>query len=562
VSGLLQLLSLGARSLSASQLAQATVGNNAANAATPGFSRRRVTLTEAPGLQIPQGFLGTGVVAEDVVRLRNAFIDVQRRLDRQELNYSTAQADILAGAETFFAPADASGLATSLNGLFAAFGDLAVRPDDGAVRRALLIEAQAFVDAVRQTRVRLDQLKSDTFGAIETRVTEINDVAGRLARLNAEMSQAAPDPSLADERDRLADRLAELIGVRVTTRPDGTVQAVVDGTGIQLVDGSRAATIVATGTAMAGTVGLTIDGIALASVRGELGGLLAARNSTADGVPSIIANLDSLASGVITAVNRVHASGAGLTLPQSVTGSVTVATPAAMLDAAGLMPTPANGTLELGVFTAAGVFVSAGSVAVDPATMSLDDLAAALDALPDITAAVVAGQLQVSATNAGNRLALGPDSSDSLVALGVNGLFTGSDSASIAVSSALTADPSLIAAAQADFTAGVVSPGDGRNARALQALAASRVFGTSSETATEFLGTVGGAVGATVQAARARVDVHEALLAAAEAQHQAASGVNLDEELADMVRYQRSYEAAARYIRTIDEMVGTLMEIL
>jgi flagellar hook-associated protein 1 FlgK len=556
------MLGIGARSLAAAQLAQATVGNNAANAATPGFTRRRVTVTEAPGIQTPQGFVGTGVIAEDVTRLRNAFIDVQRRLDRQELNFSRAQADVLTGAEPLFSPADASGLATSLDGLFAAFGDLASRPEDGAVRRALLIEAQAFVDSVRQTRIRLDQLQSDTFDAIGTRAAEVNEVASRLAALNAEMTQAAADPSLADERDRLADRLAELIGVRVTTRPDGSVQAVVDGTGIQLVDGARAIPVAVTGSAMTGTVGLTVGGIAVASVRGELGGLLAARNSAQDGIPSIITNLDTLASGVVTAVNRVHASGAGLTLPQSVTGSVTVGNPAALLNAAGLTPTPVAGTLQLGVFTAAGAFVSTSSVAVDPAAMSLNALAAAIDALPDLTAAVVSGRLQISATNPANRVAFGPDSSDSLVALGVNGLFTGSDSASVAVSTALTADPSLIAAARADLTAGLVSPGDGTNARALQALAFSRLFSAGSETASEFLGGIGAATGATVQAATARADVQSALLAAAEAQHQAASGVNLDEELADMLRYQRSYEAGARYIRTIDEMVRSLLDIV
>jgi len=561
VSGLFQLLGLGSRSLSAAQLAQATVGNNAANAATPGFTRRRVTLTEAPSVTLSQGVVGSGVVAEEVVRLRNAFIDMQRRLDRQELNYSKAQAEVMTRAEALFAPADASGLATSLNGLFAAFGELAVRPEDQAVRGAVLAEARAFADAVQQTRRRLAQLQADTFETIRARATEVNSAAARLAALNGEIG-SPPDPTLADERDRLVDRLAELLGVRVTERSDGTVQVVIDGTGIQLVDGARAATLAVTGSATTGTVALTVDGLALAATRGEIGGLLDTRNSATDGLPSVIADLDALASGVITAVNRVHASGSGLTLPQSVTGSVTVADPTAMLNAAGLVPTPVNGTLTLGVFTATGAFVSSGSVAVDPATMSLNALASAIDALPDIDAAVVGGRLQISATNPANRVAFGPDTSDSLVALGVNGLFTGSDAASIAVSTDLTADPSRLAAAQADFTGGVVSPGDGRNARALQALASRRVFDGNTQTAAEFLGAIGAAAGATVQAANARADVQEALLAAAEAQQQEASGVNLDEELADMVRYQHTYEAAARYIRTVDDMLRALLEMV
>ncbi len=562
MSGLFQLLSIGARSLSAAQIAQATVGNNAANAATVGYTRRRVTLAEAPSVEVGSLRLGTGVTVDEVARLRNAFVDLQRRLDRQELNYSKAQADVLGRAEALFGAADTSALGTGLDELFAAFGDLAARPEDVAVRRTVIAQAQSLVDTLHQTRRRLDQLEADTFDTIRQRVDEVNGLAARVAEINAATTQSSPDPALADERDRLIDRLAELIGVQVTTRGDGSVQVVVGGTGVQLVDGVRAGTLAVTGSPTGGTVALSLDGVALDAPRGELGGLLAARNSSTDGLPAVIADLDTLASGVITAVNRVHASGAGLTLAQSVTGSVAVANPAAMLDSAGLTPTPVSGTLTLGVFTATGTFVGSGGVTVDPATMSLNDLAAAIDALPDVSATVSGGRLVISATNPANRIAFGPDTSDALVALGVNGFFTGTGAADIDVSPDLVSDPSRIAAAQADFAAGVVSPGDGRNARALQALATSRVFTGGTQTASEFFAGMGAALGATVHASSARADVQQALLAASEAQFQSASGVNVDEELTDMVRYQHAYEAAARYISTVDEMLRALMEMV
>lgn len=562
MSGLFQLLGLGARSLSAAQLAQATVGNNAANAATPGFSRRRVSLAEAPTVRLTSGVFGTGVIAGEITRLRDQLIDAQRRVDSQQLEYSRAQAGILAQVEALLGPAGQGSLATTLNGLFAAFGDLAVRPEDPATRQALLGKGEAFATVLKQTQSRLQQLKTDAFDAIGTRVTEVNATASRLAEINRQRVAGTNDPALADEQDRLVDRLAQLIGARATQRADGSVQVVIEGTGIQLVDGPRAATVALSGAPTTGTVSLTVSGTTLTTASGEIGGLMAMRNSSTNGLPKILSDLDALAGGVITAINRVHASGAGRTLAQSVTGSVTVSSSAVPLNTLGLTPPPTSGTLTLGVFTSTGTFVSSSSVAVDPTTMSLTALAAAIDALPDISASVSGGRLVINATSPTNRIAFGTDTSDSLTALGVNGFFTGTDAASIAVSTDLTADPSRIAAAQADFVAGVVSAGDNRNARALQALQAGLFMSGNTQTASGFLGSLGAAVGTSMQSATAQVDVNEALLAAADAQRQSVSGVNLDEELADMVRYQHAYEASARYIQTVNEMIKSLLEII
>jgi flagellar hook-associated protein 1 FlgK len=282
------------------------------------------------------------------------------------------------------------------------------------------------------------------------------------------------------------------------------------------------------------------------------------RNSTTDGLPAALANLDALAQGMIAEVNRVHASGAGLSLIGTQTGGVTVAAPAAPLATAGLSPAPVNGTLTIGIFDAAGALVSSGNVVIDPTTMSLNALAAAIDALPDVASSVSGGRLVVNAENVANRLAF-TDTSSTLAALGVNSFFTGTNAATIGVDPALVADPYRVAAAQADFTTGLVSPGDGRNALALQALADSPFLGGGTQTPATFLGASGAAIGASARNAHARMDTQQVLLAAAEAQRQSRSGVNLDEEMADMVRFQHAYEASARYISTVDEMLQTLL---
>src|SRR5262249_59329649 len=116
-------------------------------------------------------------------------------------------------------------------------------------------------------------------------------------------------------------------------------------------------------------------------------------------LPSVIGAVDSLASGIITAVNRLHATGAGLTLAGSLTGSTVVASPSAPLASAGLAVTPQSGTLGIGVFDSTGALLSIGTPAPDPTTMSLADLATALSAVPGVSASVSVGRLTLAAPN-------------------------------------------------------------------------------------------------------------------------------------------------------------------
>jgi flagellar hook-associated protein 1 FlgK len=343
---------------------------------------------------------------------------------------------------------------------------------------------------------------------------------------------------------------------------DGTASVVVAGTGIQLVDGVRAATVGVSGDSVVGAATITVDGFTLAAPGGEVGGLLHMRNSTADGLPAVAQALDDLAGGLLIAVNRVHASGSGLTMASSFTGSVTVANPAAMLNAAGLALTPTSGPLQIGVLDAAGNLVSAGSVSIDPAAMSLNDLAAAIDALPDVAASVTNGTLTVSAENPANVIAFGLDGSDSLVGLGVNGFFTGTDAHTIGVDPLIAADPRRIAAGRADLVTGRVSPGDNENAQALTALRNTRLFAGGSQTTVEFLGALGASVGTAARAAGAQADTLAGVIQATQAQQQSVSGVNVDEELADMIRYQHAYEASAKFVSTIDQMLETLLHMV
>jgi flagellar hook-associated protein 1 FlgK len=206
--------------------------------------------------------------------------------------------------------------------------------------------------------------------------------------------------------------------------------------------------------------------------------------------------------------------------------------------------------------------VSSGSIAVDPAATTLTSLATAISGIAGLSATVSGNLITITPTTAGNTVVFGADTSDTLVALGLNRFFAGTDARTMAVDSALAADSSRLAAAQVDVAAGLFSPGDARNAQAMAALQSSRFLASDTQTPAEFFGALVGGVGNLGRTARLDSESLEAMVVAADARRRSVSGVNLDEEMADMIRFQHAFEASARVLRTVDEMIRSLMEIV
>lgn len=128
------------------------------------------------------------------------------------------------------------------------------------------------------------------------------------------------------------------------------------------------------------------------------------------------------------------------------------------------------------------------------------------------------------------------------------------------------ADFALDAAIAADYT--LISPGgtaaasDGSIALQISALRDADQSGLGSRTFSGFFGDLVGAVGREVQSARRELDTQTAIAAQVELQIQSVSGVSLDDEMANMLRFQRSYQAAAKALSVFDQMSETLIDML
>ncbi|MCC7044644.1 MAG: flagellar hook-associated protein FlgK [Acidobacteria bacterium] len=128
--------------------------------------------------------------------------------------------------------------------------------------------------------------------------------------------------------------------------------------------------------------------------------------------------------------------------------------------------------------------------------------------------------------------------------------------ASLSVTAAVAADPRLVAGS------GTTSVGDNQVARAIAGLRDSRVMSGGSATAAEAWATFVYQVGSDVRAAEASSATRDQIVRQLERLRDQYSGVSLDEEAANLMRYQRSYEASARFFTTIVDTLDTLMAMV
>jgi flagellar hook-associated protein FlgK len=149
-----------------------------------------------------------------------------------------------------------------------------------------------------------------------------------------------------------------------------------------------------------------------------------------------------------------------------------------------------------------------------------------------------------------------PDTSNVLVALGLNSLFSGSGAADISLRKDIELDPDLIAAG---FSSGEADAGALLSMFSQKDAAQGALGG---ETFDEFYSQFIGGIGFEASTAQTAYNANEALLGSLELQREQVSGVNMDEELIDLMRYEQSYSAAIRYITVIDELNDSILSLV
>lgn len=304
-------LGIGASALTAAQRAVEVAANNVANANNEGYTRQRLTITNAyptpgtAGLR-GDGDRGQGVVVIDVTRLRDRLADVSYRSEAAVSGAAGARADTLART-TDVLGTYGNGLPEELSAFTAAWDQLSMTPQDPAARASVLTKGQQLVDSTNGAATRLTEVAHEVGLRVGDDVNELNGLLTHVASLNdaivrAQSEMRSPN-DLLDQRDTALDRIAALTGAKIDPQPNGAVNVSVGA--VSLVSGQTASAVsLAAGPPMALSVGTTP-----LTVTGEIGGYTATANVD---LPAYRSQLDSIAANLRDVVNAAHRAGTGL----------------------------------------------------------------------------------------------------------------------------------------------------------------------------------------------------------------------------------------------------------
>ena len=306
------LLSIATSGTRAARLALDVTAQNIANASSDGYVRRSLRLEE---LASSGGIGRIGDLSLSGVRLagvvRNADLFRQAEVRRTGADAARGEAEV-AGLENIQTAVEQSGAYPSIVKFEAALQQLASDPVDPSLRAAVIEGARTMTRTINIAASSLDAAGSGMRFEAADGVTQVNQLAGELARVNLRLARAADATSdqtaLLDQRDLLLERMSQYADVSTTIAADHTVEVRLGGSaGPQLVMGGTA-TPLAMASAANGTISFTLAAGPVTLSGGSLAGKAQALVKLAD----IHTKLDTIAAGIIATVNAAQGSGAAL----------------------------------------------------------------------------------------------------------------------------------------------------------------------------------------------------------------------------------------------------------
>ena len=572
MSGILGLMDIAKRALAAEQVGVEVTSHNISNVNTAGYSRQIVTFETSLPLPSPYGPMGYGV---DVTGIERAFDPyVVSKLD-ENTSYLEANKTLkteLDQVASLFNETQTGSLGELFSGFWDAWQALADNPSGAGERQSLLTQSENLADALNFRADQLVQTRTSITQKIGPTIDEINSYASQIAELNKEIKSIEVNGQMAndlrDQRNLAINNLAKLTGINYYATGDGTISVTLPN-GTALVDGLNAYSLryEVTPTDTISVIWQGPGGSELDVTSNLSGGDLAAQIQVRDTlIPQYQADLDAIAKELISQVNSLHSQGVGVDLYSTATSSNFVST--ADL-AAPLINNPSlsfGDQISIGQFTIHVEDANGASAATTiniAAGTTLNDLATALNAVPNLSASIVTdgneNRLQITAAS-GYSFGFSGDDSQALMALGLNTFFKGDSAWSIGVNDALVNDSNLIATGQIDPATGEHPPGDNRNALLLADLANQTVApgGLTFSDAYQKLVTD---IGLDAEEAGNKQTYYQGLVDQFSQLRDSVSGVSLDEELTNLIKFQRAYQAAAKMVTTADELLQTLLSL-
>ena len=220
------LVGVASNAVASYQRALGTVSNNIANVATEGYSRQEVVLQANPTAKIGNVYLGTGVTVDRVKRQYDSFAELNLRNSTSDLasqepmvNYANRVIDVMGS--------DSMGLNSALDKFFNTTRELSADPASSVKRSSFIRDSQGLTSRFSQLSSQLDLVQNETDDAINSYVTEVNNLAKQIAQVNQQMTgkptAESQPPDLLDQRDLLLKNLSTFAHLNTHFNQNGSV---------------------------------------------------------------------------------------------------------------------------------------------------------------------------------------------------------------------------------------------------------------------------------------------------------------------------------------------------
>ena len=566
-------LQMAGNTLNAMQIGLHVVGNNIANANTPGYIRERAIYSPAPVQRLGNLALGMGVEVDGIVQIIDKFVENRLRDSGSDLASAEALEDAYAKLEAEFNALGDGNIGTYLTNFFNGINDVAKTPEDPGVRDLAIKDGIALANAINSLDRNVERLHSDMSTRVQGIAPEINTLTEQIRKLNLQIvaiegggATGSDAGGLRTQRAEALKQLAGLMNISATETTTGSINVSVNGQ-ILVFEGTKRdveSALVDVNGNNAARIQFVDNKSALEVSGGELHGIYQARDVV---YSEFLENFDHLAATLAFEFNKLYSQGQGTAGFTQVTSASRVDDPTAALNVAGLDFTPTSGKFTVLVRNKEDGTTKSHEITIDLNGLdgndtTLNSLTAQLNAIDGVNASVDIDNRLVlssesSAIDFSFEVASTSDESGVLAALGIYTFFTGSEAGNLGVNSQLLPGAGVGASKFAATLQGV----NGKNALRLVAMYDQSL---SSLDGGSIRGIYDGIINGTTQGASIATSVADGqrvFSGTLEATSQGISGVNLDEEAIDMIALQRTYQASARFISTISDLLDILINI-
>ena len=598
-----------------------TAGHNISNANTEGYSRQRVQLKEFDPLYKPDleraeraGMIGQGMDSQSINRVRDELLDQRITEQQHSESYWETRSKYYTMIEQIYNEPDDVSIRSNMDKFWEGWQELSVHPESQAARQAVVTRGESLADSIKTKWEALMGVGNLINGDIEATVKQVNDYTRQIASLNAEIVRSrgmGDNPNdLLDRRDLLVDKLSKIINITSDRRDSDEFMVHLDGH--VLVQG---------GIARGFELETVVDnngydklvwkdtGNDAVIKGGTLGALIELRDVD---IRSEVQSLNTMTMNFSDLVNDIHRNGYGA---NNVTGLDFFTQHSFVENVNGNYDRDGDGTLDHsyifrftgttklnpqeqigleGVMTLSG---SGGNVQV--AYHPTDTVETVINRINDSNGEVKAyldrnNNLVLKGTTAS--AVENPDfvirhvEDSGFFLTGYTGILQASGAAGaydyaqadavqalagaqfavspvlnpagyIEVNQALKNDVMNVAAAYKD-NSGNVNAGDGRAAVEIAAIRNTQVMIGHERTFDDYFADSVTNVGLKGEQAENMHLSHSAVMEDLRSLRDSISGVNIDEELADIIKFQHGYNAAAKFVTVWDSLLDTIINRL